>query len=166
MPICPQGESIAVSSDEFFSDHSRPVEPVSEKRYSKKIRLSSKKRRSFSKDDRSSSKKGRVSRKKRQRAELCSLILKEHDVLYEVENIIASQVDQDQLQYQVQWSGYPSDLVWYPASNFKTCPVVLEDYHDNLGPEHPRPKRLKQWLECFGDHRDDDKPESVVVHSE
>lgn len=83
---------------------------------------------------------------------------------WEVEKILASRLNKQQLQYRVKWVGYDEDNTWYPARNFKGSPHRLRDYHTAY-PSHPGPpRRLNEWLKAWEndndlpDHRDDNLP--------
>ncbi|ODM17663.1 hypothetical protein SI65_06451 [Aspergillus cristatus] len=57
---------------------------------------------------------------------------------WEVEEIVASQLRYQKLQYWVKWTGYDEDLNWYPARDFKNSPVKLQIFHAK-NPEAPGP---------------------------
>ena len=53
------------------------------------------------------------------------------DMEYEVEEVLAVRKLRGCLLYRVKWLGYDEDLEWYPASDLKTAPHKLQDFHLN-----------------------------------
>lgn len=73
------------------------------------------------------------------------------------------------LYYQVSWTGWreSDDDYFYPASNFRNCPVKLEEYHAVFPNSPGPPLRLPTWHRhyCQGNdysHQDDDNIDSVA----
>lgn len=73
--------------------------------------------------------------------------------LWAVDRIVSSMVSRDPssrpngLYYEVRWTGWPRhvgpDSVYYPATDFKTCPQKVQEYHSFTGA--PPPMRLALW---------------------
>lgn len=84
--------------------------------------------------------------------------------LWHVARVVASRISRDgQLQYNVQWTGWPVDRKWHPAEKFKRSPSLLLAFHQsNLGEAGP-PARLAEWSaavargEAAAAHVDDSK---------
>jgi len=49
------------------------------------------------------------------------------------------------LYYRVDWTGWDYDDNWYPAENFKNCPVKLEEFHCVYPAALRRPRHLNRW---------------------
>jgi hypothetical protein len=87
---------------------------------------------------------------------------------WEVERILASRLSgqRQRLQYQVSWVGLDPDETWYPASNLKNSPLLLESFHR----EHPEaagpPVRLQQWIRNAADDKfeEDQMDDDVAEH--
>jgi hypothetical protein len=63
----------------------------------------------------------------------------EEDEEYEVERILDSRLyKRNQLQYRVDWVGWPPDKKWYPARNFEHSPEVIKQFHAAY-PKKPGP---------------------------
>jgi len=72
---------------------------------------------------------------------------------WEVDKILSSRVSgrNKQLQYKVQWKGWDPDNQWYPATNFKNAPLLLDDYHQQNPTKAGPPVRLEEWMKENGD---------------
>ena len=87
---------------------------------------------------------------------------------WEVDEILESRLRgrAKTLQYRASWKGYDPDDNWYPASDFKNAPALLDDFHK----AHPQaagpPVRLQEWMkaaaadETAEEHDDDDKAQA------
>jgi transposase InsO family protein len=77
------------------------------------------------------------------------------DEEWEVEHLLAVQLQHGQLEYRVQWLGFDADLDWYPASNFKYSPDKLREFHlANPSLDGP-PKLLEEWTNAWKKGRDE-----------
>lgn len=74
---------------------------------------------------------------------------------YEVEKILASRKHYKSVEYRVAWKNYDLDLTWYKASDLKTSPHLLRDFHLANPKEEGPPVLLPQWLRLFQDGEDD-----------
>ena len=61
---------------------------------------------------------------------------------YTVNKVLASQVHNNVLQYQVIWEGYDSDSEWYDAEGFIELPQKLKNFHDAYLNEAESSQRL------------------------
>ena len=83
---------------------------------------------------------------------------------WEVEEIVASRIFRDKLQYQVQWKGCEFDVAWYAAHGFKGAPYKVQTFHETFPDQPGPPKRLKEWIQSWQsgqelpDVPDDDLP--------
>ena len=67
---------------------------------------------------------------------------------YEVEEIMDVKNAQGNiLKAQAKWLGWPKDLTWYPITNFKNVPELLQDFYEQ-NPQKPKPKWLAQRLKA------------------
>ncbi|KAM3065105.1 hypothetical protein ACMFMG_012250 [Clarireedia jacksonii] len=74
---------------------------------------------------------------------------------YEVEQVLACRLKRRSLEYRVQWRGYDVDLAWYKASDLKTSPALLRDFH-RANPKVPGPPALlPEWLRLWESGEDD-----------
>jgi hypothetical protein len=74
---------------------------------------------------------------------------------YVVEKILAYCKRYRSLQYRVQWQGYNTDLIWYKASDLKTSPYLLRDFHiENPALPGP-PALLPEWIRLYSEGKDD-----------
>jgi hypothetical protein len=87
---------------------------------------------------------------------------------YEVERILEVRSFRGALQYRAEWVGYEHDTNWYNASNFKSSPYRLRDFH-TLNPTRPGPpERLDWWVQCWekdidaDDHPRDNMPKQII----
>ncbi|KAJ5909247.1 hypothetical protein N7495_001929 [Penicillium taxi] len=87
---------------------------------------------------------------------------------WEVEEILTSRLHYGKVQYKAKWEGTMQDMEnWYPASNFKGCPALLEDFHERH-PTFATPRGIKKWMTAWHDGFEleddpaDDKPEAPV----
>ena len=84
---------------------------------------------------------------------------------WEVEQILASQILEGKLHYQVEWKGYEPDHTWYPAHGFKGAPYKIQNFHRAFPDQPGPPKRLVELLASWEagreleDIADDDLPE-------
>jgi hypothetical protein len=61
---------------------------------------------------------------------------------FEVSAILDSRIHRRQLQYLVDFTGYPpSERLWLPLSNVLNAPILLHDFH-RQHPTNPRPSCL------------------------
>ena len=67
---------------------------------------------------------------------------------WEVQEVLASKLVCNQLQYRIKWLGYDEDLEWYLASNFKYSPHKLRDFHLQNQSELGPPRRLNEWIKA------------------
>ena len=74
---------------------------------------------------------------------------------YEVQEVLASRLIRNQLQYRVKWVGYDEDPEWYPAFNIRNAPHKLRDYHLANPTQAGPPRRLPQWLKAWEDEEND-----------
>jgi transposase InsO family protein len=59
---------------------------------------------------------------------------------YEVEAILDSRLHRQQLQYLVQWKGYPvEEATWEPTVHVANCSTLVQSFHDRY-PSKPGPK--------------------------
>ena len=83
---------------------------------------------------------------------------------WEVQRIVASRIRRGKLQYQADWIGYDKDDTWYPASDFRHAPTVVQAFHTEFPNAAGPPVRLQLWLSSAADdkdvpdHPDNDKP--------
>jgi hypothetical protein len=57
--------------------------------------------------------------------------------------------------YRVQWQNYDIDLTWYSASDLKTSPLLLRDFH-LANPALPGPPTLlPEWLRLYQEGEED-----------
>jgi hypothetical protein len=84
----------------------------------------------------------------------------EDDIEFEVQSGQDSRLNRGVLEYRVNWTGWPRDNRWYPASFLKGSAHLLHQFHelhpDMAGP----PKRLDDWLQAFEDGRDNPEEQS------
>jgi len=58
---------------------------------------------------------------------------------WEVEKILDSRRNRNQIQYRVKWTGFHDrDRTWYPARNFENSPDTIQRFHEEY-PEKPAP---------------------------
>ena len=77
------------------------------------------------------------------------------DMEYEVEEVLAVRKLRGCLLYRVKWLGYDEDLEWYPASDLKTAPHKLRDFHLNNPTRPGPPQSLDSWQKAWEDGTDD-----------
>jgi transposase InsO family protein len=74
---------------------------------------------------------------------------------YVVEQILACKLQRKSLMYRVQWQNYDVDLTWYSASDLKTSPLLLRDFH-LANPALPGPPALlPEWLRLYQEGEED-----------
>jgi hypothetical protein len=74
---------------------------------------------------------------------------------WEVQEVLASRLVRNKLQYRINWLGHDEGLEWYPASDLKYSPHKLRDFY-LANPTAPGPpKNLPAWLKAWEDERDD-----------
>jgi hypothetical protein len=74
---------------------------------------------------------------------------------YEVDKVLACRKRYRSLEYRVSWLNYDADLTWYKASDLKTAPHKLRDFH-LANPTLPGPPALvPEWLRLFQDGEED-----------
>lgn len=66
--------------------------------------------------------------------------------VYEVSRILESRVHRGQLQYRVEWEGWPEDRRWQPASNLKSAASMLHRFHHEHRAAAGPPARLASWV--------------------
>jgi transposase InsO family protein len=74
---------------------------------------------------------------------------------YEVEEILASKILRKKLVYRASWAGYDLDPKWYPASNFKYSPRLLQAFHTKYPKAAGPPKKLPDWLTAYNNGLDE-----------
>jgi hypothetical protein len=63
---------------------------------------------------------------------------------WEVEQVVASRVCRNKLQYQAIWAGWdPDDQQWYDAESFKNATAKLRDFHEKNPDQAGPPARLE-----------------------
>jgi predicted aspartyl protease len=78
----------------------------------------------------------------------------EGELEWEVQDVLASRLRSQRLEYQVKWVGHDTDPTWYPADNFEHSPHKLRDFHARY-PEFPGPPRnLSEWITAWENHED------------
>lgn len=65
---------------------------------------------------------------------------------WEVEAILDAKIRRRRLDMKAKWVGWPDDATWYPASNFKSAPAVVQAFYDRY-PTKPRPAWLTVAIE-------------------
>ena len=70
---------------------------------------------------------------------------------WEVDEVLASRVYYNRLQYNVRWRGWNQDTNWYPASDFKGAPAKLREFHDKYPDAAGPPKKLAEWEKSWHD---------------
>jgi hypothetical protein len=68
---------------------------------------------------------------------------------YEVQEILASKICSKKLLYRASWAGYDPDPEWYPASNFKYSPHLLQAFYTKYPKAAGPPKKLPDWLTAY-----------------
>jgi hypothetical protein len=59
-----------------------------------------------------------------------SIVIKDEEKEYEINNILDSRYHYDKLQYKIVWTDHSSDRAWYSADNFQNhSKEILNDYH-------------------------------------
>jgi hypothetical protein len=76
------------------------------------------------------------------------------DEEWEVEDILAVRKRWKSLEYRVSWRNHDNDLMWYKASDIKTAPHKLRDFHLANQMLPGPPAKLPQWLRLFEDGED------------
>ncbi|QSZ29103.1 hypothetical protein DSL72_003613 [Monilinia vaccinii-corymbosi] len=85
-------------------------------------------------------------------------------ISHEMEKVLAVKLTRKTLKYRIVWLNADKDLTWYPASDLKTAPHKLRDFHlanpTRLGP----PALLPEWLRLYEqgennyNYMDNDRP--------
>ena len=70
---------------------------------------------------------------------------------YEVQEVLASRLIRNQLQYRIKWVSYDKDPEWYLASNVNNAPYKLRDYHLANPTQAGPPRRLTEWIKAWED---------------
>ena len=73
---------------------------------------------------------------------------------YTVNRVLASQVCNNVLQYQVTWEEYDPDSEWYNAEGFIESPQKLKDFYDAYLNEAESSQRLQVWLNAYRDGKE------------
>jgi transposase InsO family protein len=74
---------------------------------------------------------------------------------YEVDKVLACRKRYKSLEYHVSWLNYDADLAWYKASDLKTAPHKLRDFHLENPTQPGPPALLPEWLRLFQDGEED-----------
>ncbi|RAL60082.1 hypothetical protein DID88_000708 [Monilinia fructigena] len=77
------------------------------------------------------------------------------DFEWEVEKVLAVRKARKNLQYRVSWLNGDSDLSWYPASDLKTAPHQLRDFHLANPTQPGPPAMLPEWIRLYEKGEDD-----------
>ena len=78
---------------------------------------------------------------------------------YEVDRVLASQIHNNILQYQVTWEGYDSDSEWYNTESFIDLSQKLKNFHDTYSDKAESSQRLQVWLNIYRDGKELDSVE-------
>ena len=68
---------------------------------------------------------------------------------YAVNEILASRVRNNVLQYRVSWVGHDPDDEWYDANGFIGAPHKVKAFHEAYPEQAGPPARLAKWIEAF-----------------
>ena len=55
----------------------------------------------------------------------------DEDEEFEVQRIITSRINNDRVEYLVQWIGY-EERTWEPVGNLENARNILQDFHENV----------------------------------
>ena len=77
------------------------------------------------------------------------------DSEWEVERILAVKKVRKTLLYRVSWPNSDTDLTWYPASDLKTSPHLLRDFHLENPTKPGPPAQLLNWIKLYESGEDD-----------
>ena len=68
--------------------------------------------------------------------------------------VLASQVCNNVLQYQVTWEEYNPDSEWYDAEGFIELSQKLKDFYNAYLNKAEPPQRLQVWLNAYRDGKE------------
>ena len=68
--------------------------------------------------------------------------------------VLASQVCNNVLQYQVIWEEYDSDSEWYDAEGFIESSQKLKNFYSIYSNEAESSQRLQVWLNIYRDGKE------------
>lgn len=74
---------------------------------------------------------------------------------WEIQEILASRLHRNKLQYRIKWTGADEDLEWYPCSDAMYAPHSIASFHHRHPVAKGPPKALPKWLEAYNAGIDD-----------
>ncbi len=81
---------------------------------------------------------------------LSSIIVKDEEKEYEINDILDSRYHYEKLQYRVAWIDHLSDRAWYSTENFQNhSKEILNDYHQRYSEKFESKLRLIVILEAI-----------------
>lgn len=74
---------------------------------------------------------------------------------WEITSILGSRVQNNKLEYRIQWQGADEDLEWYPCSDAMTGPHKIKEFHTSHPQAKGPPRALPKWIEAYNAGIDD-----------
>jgi hypothetical protein len=79
-----------------------------------------------------------------------SIVIKDEEKEYEIDDILDSRYHYDKLQYKIVWTNHSSDRAWYSAENFQNhSKEILNDYHQRYSRKSESKLRLIVIIEAM-----------------
>jgi hypothetical protein len=95
-----------------------------------------------------------------------------NQIEYELEEVLASKLENGVLLYQCKWAQADDDFAWYPCADAMYAPQKVKEFHLRRQSAPGPPRNLPKWLRAYADGIDnyneleDDRPMTPTARTQ